>query len=416
MRPSRLRRRRDAGRGAILNRAVRAEHAVQAVTSKVEGINHPYLNVGRSRAAPTPTWCRAASFKLDRRMIPEENPAEVEATLRRIIEDGAAKQRFPASRSRSGACCWPTPCAPARQRAAGAGLQKHGEQVFGEKIPALGTPLYTDVRLFCEAGIPGVIYGAGPRTVLESQRQARRRAAGARRPAPRHQGDRAQPARQYADLDNIGVGISCMVLITILLIARFGKGFCGQHLGAAGHRASGGVIGAAMGKMDFHKVAQAQWFDIVTAVPDRHADLRPGPDPHHDPGDDRGDDRIHRHVPGPGRDDRQGRSPSEDLKRRPAHRWPGHADRRHLQHLPLHQLLAERGPGGGHRRQEPLGLRGRRRDPDHAGRAAQDGGAGGIGAHRGARRRRPGDVRHGRRHRHPHPVQGGLPDTTATTP
>jgi succinyl-diaminopimelate desuccinylase len=47
-------------------------------------------------------------------------------------------------------------------------IQKHGEQVFGEKIPALGTPLYTDVRLFCEAGIPGVIYGAGPRTVLES--------------------------------------------------------------------------------------------------------------------------------------------------------------------------------------------------------------------------------------------------------
>jgi acetylornithine deacetylase/succinyl-diaminopimelate desuccinylase-like protein len=40
--------------------------------------------------------------------------------------------------------------------------------VFGEPIPALGTPLYTDVRIFCEAGIPGVIYGAGPRTVLES--------------------------------------------------------------------------------------------------------------------------------------------------------------------------------------------------------------------------------------------------------
>ena len=49
-----------------------------------------------------------------------------------------------------------------------AAIQQHGEQVFGEKIPALGTPLYTDVRLFCEAGIPGVIYGAGPRTVLES--------------------------------------------------------------------------------------------------------------------------------------------------------------------------------------------------------------------------------------------------------
>ncbi len=47
-------------------------------------------------------------------------------------------------------------------------LQTHGEAVFGEPIPALGTPLYTDVRLYVERGIPGVIYGAGPRTVLES--------------------------------------------------------------------------------------------------------------------------------------------------------------------------------------------------------------------------------------------------------
>ena len=47
-------------------------------------------------------------------------------------------------------------------------LQTHGEQVFGEPIPAMGTPLYTDVRLYGEYGVPAVIYGAGPRTVLES--------------------------------------------------------------------------------------------------------------------------------------------------------------------------------------------------------------------------------------------------------
>ena len=47
-------------------------------------------------------------------------------------------------------------------------LQRNGQAVFGEPIPAVGTPLYTDVRLYGEAGIPGVIYGAGPRTVLES--------------------------------------------------------------------------------------------------------------------------------------------------------------------------------------------------------------------------------------------------------
>ena len=49
------------------------------------------------------------------------------------------------------------------------GLQKHAHTVFGEVIPAVGTPLYTDVRLYAEHGVPGVIYGAGPRTVLESR-------------------------------------------------------------------------------------------------------------------------------------------------------------------------------------------------------------------------------------------------------
>ena len=49
-----------------------------------------------------------------------------------------------------------------------AALQQHGEAVFGEQIPVSGTPLYTDVRLYGEPGIPAAIYGAGPRTVLES--------------------------------------------------------------------------------------------------------------------------------------------------------------------------------------------------------------------------------------------------------
>ena len=31
-----------------------------------------------------------------------------------------------------------------------------------------GTPLYTDARLYGERGVPTVLYGAGPRTVLES--------------------------------------------------------------------------------------------------------------------------------------------------------------------------------------------------------------------------------------------------------
>ena len=49
-----------------------------------------------------------------------------------------------------------------------AALQRHALAVFGEAIPVSGTPLYTDVRLYGALGIPAVIYGAGPRTVLES--------------------------------------------------------------------------------------------------------------------------------------------------------------------------------------------------------------------------------------------------------
>jgi xanthine/uracil permease len=54
-------------------------------------------------------------------------------------------------------------------------------------------------------------------------------------------------------------------------------------------------------------------------------------------------------------------------------------------------------------REEPLGLCGRRRDHDHPGPAAQDGRAGRVHPDLRAGWCRPGDVRHGGGHRHPHP-------------
>jgi succinyl-diaminopimelate desuccinylase len=160
----------DALQGAvhILN-ALYAQNALyKDVSSKVEGITHPYLNVGRIEGGTnTNVVPGKVVFKLDRRMIPEENPVEVEATIRRVIADAAAecagvtvdiKRLLLANSMRP---------LPGNQPLVAA-IQKHGEAVFGEPIPAMGTPLYTDVRLYGEAGIPGVIYGAGPRTVLES--------------------------------------------------------------------------------------------------------------------------------------------------------------------------------------------------------------------------------------------------------
>ena len=107
------------------------------------------------------------SFKLDRRMIPEEDATEVEADLRELISQIAAQSPGITVDIRRMLLAQAMKPLPGNQPLVQA-IQKHGKAVFGEDIPALGTPLYTDVRLFVERGIPGVIYGAGPRTVLES--------------------------------------------------------------------------------------------------------------------------------------------------------------------------------------------------------------------------------------------------------
>ncbi len=160
----------DALQAAVhILQALYAENArYRQVCSGVEGITHPYLNVGTIEGGTnTNVIPGRVTFKLDRRMIPEEDPAKVEVTLRHII--GAAASQCPGvtvdvKRILLARAMQPLPGNKPLVQA----LQKHGQAVFGEPIPALGTPLYTDVRLFCEAGIPGVIYGAGPRTVLES--------------------------------------------------------------------------------------------------------------------------------------------------------------------------------------------------------------------------------------------------------
>ena len=166
----------DALQGAthILNALYRLNDDYLKVTSKVEGITHPYLNVGQiSGGTNTNVVPGKVVFKLDRRMIPEENPAEVEAALRQTISAAAASFKPPREgrqlnvqvrRMLLANAMVPLPGNQPLVQA----IQKHGADVFGQAIPAVGTPLYTDVRLYVERGIPGVIYGAGPRTVLES--------------------------------------------------------------------------------------------------------------------------------------------------------------------------------------------------------------------------------------------------------
>ncbi|MEO9102789.1 MAG: M20/M25/M40 family metallo-hydrolase [Burkholderiaceae bacterium] len=160
----------DALQGAtvILNALYNLNRKYKSINSSVEGINHPYLNVGRIEGGTnTNVVPGKVVLRLDRRMIPEEDASQVEADVRAVIEDAASQidgihvdiKLLLLARS------WQ----PNDDNAVLVqSLQKHGQALFGEPIPTSGTPLYTDVRLFGEHGVPSAMYGAGPRTVLES--------------------------------------------------------------------------------------------------------------------------------------------------------------------------------------------------------------------------------------------------------
>ena len=152
----------------VLNALYRQNTLYKQITSQVKGITHPYLNVGLIQGGTnTNVVPGKVVLKLDRRMIPEENPAEVEATLRRVIAEAIAGSPGVSVDVKRILLAHALKPLPGNQPLVQA-LCKHASDVFGEPIGASGTPLYTDARLFCERGIPAALYGAGPRTVLES--------------------------------------------------------------------------------------------------------------------------------------------------------------------------------------------------------------------------------------------------------
>jgi acetylornithine deacetylase/succinyl-diaminopimelate desuccinylase-like protein len=160
----------DALRGAnaILTALYAQNERYKAIRSSVPGINHPYLNVGLiAGGTNTNVVPGKVVLKLDRRMIPEEDPARVEAEVRDVIQAAAASVsgvRVDIRRMLLARALQPD----ARNAPLVDALRRHAADVFGEAIPAVGTPLYTDVRLYAAAGAACALYGAGPRTVRES--------------------------------------------------------------------------------------------------------------------------------------------------------------------------------------------------------------------------------------------------------
>jgi acetylornithine deacetylase/succinyl-diaminopimelate desuccinylase-like protein len=136
--------------------------------SKVEGISSPTLNVGLIQGGiNTNVVPDRVVFRLDRRIIPEESPAEVEGALHAQLAAAAARYPGITIEVRRVLLAMPLVPQPGWERIAGA-IKTHARDVLGVDVPTTGVPLYTDARHYAARGIPVVLYGAGPRTLLEA--------------------------------------------------------------------------------------------------------------------------------------------------------------------------------------------------------------------------------------------------------
>lgn len=139
------------------------------ISSRITGIDSPTMIIGYIEGGTnTNVVPGKVVLKLDRRLIPEEDPAQVDAEVRAMIVNAVSdlpgisvdiRQILRANALRP---------SPGHERMV-ASLQQHARTIFGEDIPAIGTPLYADARLYGEHGVPVVMYGAGPRTLMESR-------------------------------------------------------------------------------------------------------------------------------------------------------------------------------------------------------------------------------------------------------
>ena len=140
----------------------------KAVRSKIPGIDHPTLVVGLIEGGiNTNVVPDQVTFRIDRRIIPEEQPEQVETELVAHIDQFCAGMTGIRVAARRILLAEPFRPQPGQERLADL-LQKYGAEIMGEDIPANGVPIYTDARLYSAVGIPTVLYGAGPHSLLEA--------------------------------------------------------------------------------------------------------------------------------------------------------------------------------------------------------------------------------------------------------
>ncbi|MBX9776551.1 MAG: ArgE/DapE family deacylase [Xanthobacteraceae bacterium] len=153
---------------AILTALYASRQSLASIRSRMPGISSPTLNVGLiSGGINTNVVPDQVTFRLDRRIIPEESPAEVEARLRALIQESA--KAFAGINVTVRQVLLATPLVPqSGSEPIASAIQRHAQAILRTDVQVTGVPLYTDARHYAARGIPVVLYGAGPRTLLEA--------------------------------------------------------------------------------------------------------------------------------------------------------------------------------------------------------------------------------------------------------
>jgi acetylornithine deacetylase/succinyl-diaminopimelate desuccinylase family protein len=152
----------------ILNDLYAYRKALTALESQIPGIGHPTMVVGLIKGGiNTNVVPDKVTFRLDRRIIPDETPGAAERFITALIRESARKMAGIRVEVRRILLAHPFVRRPGQEHMVHA-IQKNAHAVLGVDVQPHGVPLYTDARHYSEAGIPTVLYGAGPRTLEEA--------------------------------------------------------------------------------------------------------------------------------------------------------------------------------------------------------------------------------------------------------
>jgi acetylornithine deacetylase/succinyl-diaminopimelate desuccinylase-like protein len=152
----------------ILNDLYSYRKALTALESQIPGIGHPTMVVGLIKGGiNTNVVPDKVVFRLDRRIIPDEIPGAAERFITALIRESARKMPGITVDIRRILLANPFVRRPGQEHMVHA-IQRNARAVFGIDVQPHGVPLYTDARHYSEAGIPTVLYGAGPRTLEEA--------------------------------------------------------------------------------------------------------------------------------------------------------------------------------------------------------------------------------------------------------